>query len=180
MTARPSEEGKTSSNGLSTKPPPRRQRKMAGGAQLGQQRSPEARKHAAAILEVLAGARTPLQAAEALAVSLPRYYQLEQRGLEALLAACEPRPRGRGRRAGQEVVRLQKETERLQRELSRQQALVRLAQRNVGLSPVPPAGKQAARPAGQKKRRRRPVARALAGANRRRESGAEQTPPTAV
>ena len=53
------------------------------------------RRLAAVILDVLAGSRTPPQAAEALGVSLPRYYQLEARALGGLVAACESRPRGR-------------------------------------------------------------------------------------
>lgn len=154
----------------------RRQPRPVGGVQLAKERSVTARKQAAAILEVLAGARTTGQAAEALGVSLPRYYQLEQRALEGLLSACEPRPRGRLRSEASVSAKLRKENERLQRELGRQQALVRLAQRSVGLpAPVP-----AARMAG-KKRRRRPVARALAVAARLREEKTETAAePTGV
>src|SRR5262249_7411877 len=54
----------------------------------------EARQRAALILEVLAGGRTPVQAAQPLAVSLSRYYLLEEKALHGLLAACEPAPRG--------------------------------------------------------------------------------------
>jgi hypothetical protein len=153
---------------------------MAGGAQLGQGRSPLARKQAAAILEVLAGARTPPQAAADLGVSLVRYYQLEQRGMEGLLAACEPRPKGPGRRPGHAAAKLQKENERLQRELGRQQTLVRLARRNVGLAPPAPApSKETAKKAG-KRRPRRPVARALAVAQRLRQEGPEAAPAEAA
>src|SRR5687768_12360377 len=42
----------------------------------------EAQRLAATILEVLGGVRSPPQAAQALAISLPRYYQLEARALE--------------------------------------------------------------------------------------------------
>jgi hypothetical protein len=144
----------------------RRQRhaRPVGGAQLMKERSMTARKHAAAILEVLAGARTTGQAAEALGVSLPRYYQLEQRALEGLLSACEPRPMGRVRSEASVSAKLRKENERLQRELSRQQTLVRLTQRSMGLPAAAPAAKMAG-----KKRRRRPAARALAVAARLRE-----------
>jgi hypothetical protein len=145
----------------------RRQRRPVGGVRLVQERSATARKRAAAILEVLAGVRTTGQAAEAVGVSLPRYYHLEQQALEGLLSACEPRPVGRVRSEASVSAKLRQENERLQRELGRQQALVRLAQRSVGL----PAAAPAARMAG-KKRRRRPVARALAVAARLRE---EQT-----
>jgi hypothetical protein len=161
------------SNGLS--PPRPRRPKKTGGPNLARERSTEARKQAAAILEVLAGARTPTQAAAALAVSLPRYYQLEQRALEGLLAACEPcRHRGRVRTEASVAARLRKENERLQRELGRQQALVRLVQRNVGLAPPAPAAKD--KEAGKKRRRRRPVARALAVAQRLQQESAAATP----
>jgi len=81
--------------------------------------SKEAKRLAAMLLDVLAGLRTPPQAAEALGVSLPRYYQLEDRGLNGMLAACETRPRGRQATAETDVHRLTKENERLKRELGR-------------------------------------------------------------
>jgi hypothetical protein len=113
------------------------------------------------VLEVLAGLRAPAEAAAAVGVSLPRYYQLEGRALSGLLTACEPRRGGRVRRPGNELAALRQECERLRRECARQQALVRAAQRAVGLAPPPPppAPKQAE--AGRKRRRRRPKARAL-------------------
>jgi hypothetical protein len=154
----------------------RRQTRPVGGAELTNDRSGAARKQAAAILEVLAGARTTGQAAEALGVSLPRYYQLEQRALEGLLSACEPRPLGRTRSEASVSAKLRKENERLQRELNRQQTLVRLTQRSMGLPPAAAAAKMAG-----KKRRRRPVARALAVAARLREEKAAATAePTGV
>ena len=52
----------------------------------------EAQRLAATILEVLAGVSTPTQAAETLSISLPRYYQLEARALEGLVAALTPVP----------------------------------------------------------------------------------------
>ena len=64
--------------------------------------SREAKRLAAVILDVLAGSRTPTQAAEGLEQSLPRYYQLEARGLGGLQEPCEPRPRGRQADAGTE------------------------------------------------------------------------------
>src|SRR5262245_30685610 len=72
--------------------------KGPGGAyrDLGEGASAEARRLAAAILEVLAGARTPTQAAQALGLSLPRYYLLESRALHGILVACERRSVGRG------------------------------------------------------------------------------------
>src|SRR5215813_7628006 len=84
----------------------------------------DARRRAAVLLEVLAGGRTPAQAAEALGLSLPRYYQLEAAALRGLVGACEPRPKGRGRPAEAELAGLRKEVQRLRRELARQQGLV--------------------------------------------------------
>lgn len=134
--------------------------KSAGGAALGQGSGREAQRQAAVILEVLAGARIPAQAATALGVSVPRYYQLEARALQGLVQACEARPRGRAASADRELAVLKREHERLQRELTRQQSLVRLGQRHLGLAPPAPSTK----PLPGKKRRRRPVARALAAA----------------
>ena len=62
---------------------------------LGEGASAQAKRLAAAILEVLAGARTPAQAAQGLELSLPRYYVLETRALQGMLVACEPRSVGR-------------------------------------------------------------------------------------
>lgn len=61
---------------------PRVARSACGSRQeVVRQATSDARRRAAAVLEVLAGARTPTQAAEALGVSLPRYYLLEQRAI---------------------------------------------------------------------------------------------------
>ena len=58
--------------------------------------SAETKRLATAILEVLAGVRSPADAAKTLEISLPRYYLLEQRALAGLLAACEVRTKGPG------------------------------------------------------------------------------------
>src|SRR5438874_9922517 len=102
---------------------------QTGGAGLGQDADRAGRRVAAAVLEVLAGARTPTEAATALAVSVPRYYQLESQALQGLLAACRPRPKGRVQSPDKELVALRRDQQRLQREVSRQQALLRAAQR---------------------------------------------------
>jgi hypothetical protein len=70
------------------------------------------------------------------------------------------------------AARLRLDNQRLERELGRQQALVRLVQRNVGLAPPP-------KQAGKKRRQRRPVARALAVAQRLEQDSAA-TPVTAI
>jgi sugar-specific transcriptional regulator TrmB len=149
----------------------RRGVKQPGGPRLTQDVDRPAQRQAAAILEVLAGARTPQQAAEALAVSLPRYYQLESRALRGLVQACQSRPKGRVRSPASELATLQRENARLQRELGRQQTLVRAAQRSVGLPPPPPPARTAA------KRRRQPVVRALSVARRLQQ---EATPAPAA
>lgn len=115
----------------------------------------EARRIAAVILEVLAGGRTPTDAAGALGTSLPRYYALEARALAGLLGACEPTPPGKKRTAEAELSAMKKELERAKREVARYQALVRASQRAIGIAaPV-------ARPPQKGKRRKRPTVRAL-------------------
>jgi hypothetical protein len=147
-------------------------RHQVGGADLGKDRGVEAKRLAAAILEVLAGARTPTEAATALGLSVPRYYQVEVQALRGLLQACEPKPRGRVRSVETEVKTLSKENQRLQRELTRHQALARAAQRAVGLSPPTPVVNKA----GKKPRKRR-VARALSVAERLKQ---ETIPTTGI
>jgi hypothetical protein len=118
---------------------------------------PEARALAAAILDVLAGGRTPQQAADSLKVSLPRYYALEARALDGLVKACAPRPKGRVPQPMKEVEFLRREVERLRRELDRKQALIRAIQRTAGLTAL-------AKPAKTPRRKRRPTVRALKAA----------------
>jgi hypothetical protein len=152
-------------------------RHQVGGADLGKERGVEAKKLAAAILEVLAGARTPTEAATALELSVPRYYQVEAQALRGLLEACEPKPRGRVRLEKTELETLRKENQRLQRELTRHQSLARAAQRAAGLSPPAPGVNKA----GKKPRKRR-VARALSVAARLQEDVGPKTgtPTTAT
>ncbi len=134
---------------------------------LAPSESKESKRLAAVILEVLAGVRTPGQAAEVLHVSLPRYYQLEVRALRGLVEACEPKPKGRQPQPGSAEAGLRRENEHLRREVTRQQSLVRLTQRNIGLTP--PAAKATT----GKKRKRRPTVRALQLAQRLQREAAE-------
>ncbi len=116
------------------------------------------RRRAAVVLEVLGGAKSPSEAAEALGIALPSYYLLEARALEGLVDACAPRARGRG--AAGEVQgssALKRDNERLRQELARSQALHRAVQKATGV-PVKEVDKGGAR------RRRRPHARALRAA----------------
>ena len=135
--------------------------------------STDARQIAAAILEVLAGARLPMDAASALAISLPRYYAIESRALEGLVKACEPRPKGRQRRPGSEVASLSKEVEQLKRDVQRQQALLRAAQRTIGLTGVV----REKIVGGRKRRKRRPTVRALRAVAVLRGAPAETASP---
>jgi hypothetical protein len=128
------------------------------------ERSRPAKQRAAAILEVLAGIRTPTEAARTLGVSLTRYYLLEEKALAGLVAACEPAPRGPGGDVARRCAALERECQRWRQESARQQALVRAAQRTIGLPPPAPPAKDTAR----KRRVRRPVVRALQAAARLR------------
>jgi hypothetical protein len=135
--------------------------------------SAEALKLAACVLEVLAGLRRPSEAADALRVSLARYYQLEQRALQGLVRGCEPAKRGRAGSSSHEEGRLRQEVERLRRECQRQQALVRMARQAAGLN----APEEAT--AGGGKKRRRP-ARGQRAADRLRQAAitGESTGPS--
>src|SRR2546426_11803453 len=73
--------------------------------------SSDARRIAAAILDVLGGIRTPSDAAVAVGVSLPRYYALESRAIEGLVRGCEPRTKGRAASPDKELHVLRREVE---------------------------------------------------------------------
>lgn len=120
--------------------------------------SREARKLASAIMEVLAGEKTPYEAAEALGISPPRYYALELRALQGMLKACEPRD-GRGKSSPErKIKKLQDEVDSLRREGARHQALLRAARRSVGL---PSEVKPKPSTDGKKRRRAKRKPRAL-------------------
>ena len=143
----------------------------------------EANRIAVAILEVLAGLRTPAEAAQSLQISVPRYYVLETRALEGLVAACEPKPLGKQPTPQTRIAALEKELQQARHECARQQALVRAAQRTVGLTlPAGRSGKRktepaSTQPASGKRRRRRPTVRALRAAKSLRENSS--VPPEA-
>jgi hypothetical protein len=126
--------------------------------------SREAKLAATAVLEVLAGVRTPNDAAVVTGLSLARYYLLEQRALEGLVAACEPRGDGRISGPRCRIAALEKEVSRLRQECTRHQALARAAQRTISLPSlaVPkPVVKSSGKAAGKAARKRRPAVRAL-------------------
>jgi hypothetical protein len=139
-----------------------------------------------AVLEVLAGARSPAEAAEALKVSLPRYYVLETRALQGMVAACEPKPLGKQPSPETRIAALEKELQQARRECARQQALVRVAQRSVGLSATEPQkGQTFPKRDRRGRKKRRPAVRALKAADtlKNRIASAEasevqQSPPS--
>lgn len=124
----------------------------------------EAQRLAATILEVLAGMRSPPNASQALSISLPRYYQLEARALEGLVAALAPRPLGKQPSLENRVKLLEKQLAAAHRQCARQEALVRVTQRTLGLATASPAKSPAPErdPLGRKKRC--PAVRALKAA----------------
>jgi hypothetical protein len=124
----------------------------------------EAQRLAATILEVLAGVYAPTQAAEALAISLPRYYQLEARALEGLVAALAPRPKGKQPSLENRVKVLEKELAAAHRQCARQEALVRVTQRTLGLSIAAPAKSATSARDANGRKKRRPTVRALKAA----------------
>ena len=147
---------------------------------LGHGSSGEANRRAAAILEVLAGERTPSQVAAALGLSLAYFYLLERKALTGLVRACEPQPKGPpGPNAADQLIQAERRLARTQRECQRLTALVRVTQRAVGLPTAGPPPKAAAPTTknGKPRRRRRPVVRALRAAEAlRKNSSGSETP----
>lgn len=137
-------------------PKPSRPRlKLLGNELQLAQVDQKARKQAAGVLEVLAGLRTPEQAAEALEISLPTYFNLETRALRGLLFACTANPPGRQQAVGKKLRDAEARITQLESQVQRHQALLRVARQSVGL---PAAAREMA--AG-KHRRKKPAVRAL-------------------
>jgi hypothetical protein len=135
-----------------------------------------ANRLAVAILEVLAGVRTPADAAAALEISVPRYYQLETRAMEGLVAACEPRPRGKQPSLEKRIAELERELAQARCETARQHALVRAAHRSLSLKAPPEPGKPAEPSKDrQGRRKRRPTVRALKAARVLKKHGSEDS-----
>jgi hypothetical protein len=132
----------------------------------------EAQRLAATILECLAGMRSPPAAAELLKISLPRYYQLEARALEGLVAALGPRPKGKQPSLENRIQQLEKQLEVAQRACARQEALVRVTQRSLGLAALAQPRPSTPSPQGQRRKPRRPQVRALRAAQTLRTQAA--------
>lgn len=140
------------------KPSPTRRPKAAHAMRGG---SPEANRLAIVVLEVLAGVRTPAEAAAALESSLPRYYQWETQAVEGLVAALEPKRKGKQPSPQRQLQQLQKALEQARRDAARHQTLARLAQRTLGIKPMPAADAKKSRPHRAGRRKRPATVRAL-------------------
>jgi len=126
--------------------------------------APEASRMAVVVLEVLAGMRSPQNAATALGITSPRYYQLETRALNGLVAALKPRPKGKQPSLEGRITQLERKLEATRREAARQQALVRVTQRSLGIKPPPTDDGKASEKDKPGRRKRRPTVRALKAA----------------
>ena len=135
--------------------------------------SEESRRQAAAVLEVLAGVRTPLEAAKALSLSLVSYYKLESRALRGLVLGCQSPGRGPRPSPEVEIQRLRRQCQRLGQDVGRYQALARAAQRAAGLAAVVPSAPTDARG----RRKRKPSVRALKAIQSIRGAMQETPPP---
>jgi transposase len=160
------------------------QRRVPRATRLGQGQNGEAKRRAAVVLEVLAGMRTPSEAASALGLSVSCYYLLERKALQGLLDGCQPQPKGSPRPGlERQLARLQKELDKSRQECLRQASLVRATQRAMGLPAVAkPAGPSKANSGKQDKktRRRRPTIRAMRAAKTLREDSSLDESPTEV
>ncbi len=129
MTAQTTTAGAASATRATTpKKKPRRTKMLADGMDV--ERVPaESRRQAAVVLEVLAGLRTPEEAAEALGISSPTFYNLETRALRGLVHGCTPEPPGRKMALEKQLREAQKEKRSLEQQLQRYRALLRTTQR---------------------------------------------------
>jgi len=126
--------------------------------------APEASRMAVVILEVLAGVRSPPDAASALGITSPRYYQLETRALNGLVGALKPRPKGKQPSLESRIHQLERALEATRREAARQQALVRATQRSLGIKTPPTTDGKSNDKDQAGRRKRRPTIRALKAA----------------
>lgn len=146
-------------------------REQPEAAEPESERKPrDGRLVAVAILETLAGEKSPTEAAEGLGVSLTYYYTLEGKGLEGLVRACEPKPKGRQLTMDRKLEEAQKEIAQLRRELRRSQAVARAAQRSLEMAPAVQAPRSSKKKTTKKKgkRKRRATVRALKAVDRLR------------
>ena len=153
--------------------------------------SPQARRTATVLLEVLAGLRSTGDAARTLEVTPVRFYAIETRAIGGLIAACEPRPSGIQPevRDAQELARLREQLRRQGQELNQVRSVLRTTQRQLGVAtaPQPPPGAKPGKPGkdgkpATKHKVRRPTVRALTMVRRllQADTAAGSSPPTAT
>ncbi len=94
--------------------------------------------------------------------------------MQAIIQACEPQPRGRKRTLQDDVDALQKENSKLRHEISRLQAVVRAAQRSIGLPSAAPPAKSKTGGKRPRKRSRTPRAQRVVAALRKPEADVEE------
>lgn len=138
--------------------------------------SEPARKAAAAVLQVMAGMRTPSEVSQTLGINVNRYYVLETRALSGMVKALEPLPRGRRQRPEAELERLRREKAKAERESSRYQALLRASQKAMGMGPMSEPKGESKKPLASKKARR-PRVRAKAALEALSAPPASAAPP---
>lgn len=173
-----------------TDPPPRRK----GGRPKGCAKprpppeaiaTPQARRTAAVLLEVLAGLRATGSAAKELGITPMRFYQIEERAIGGLIAACEPRPSGMPpeRRDAVELARLRAQVRQQAQELNQTRSVLRTTRRQLGVASAPEpvvvrAGKPRKDGRPTKAKIRRPTVRALTMVRRllRADATAAQAP----
>ena len=96
--------------------------------------SEEAKRQAAVILEVMSGARSAQEGSEVLGISPVRYYVLEDRALQGIVKALEPRPKGRRMQTPEDALKaVEREREKYKREVGRLQTLLRMVRKSVHL-----------------------------------------------
>jgi hypothetical protein len=164
----------TLNNNEPSKPSPKHRRAKGPHREEINRCSRDAKKTAAAVLEVMAGIRSPGDAAEALGISIVQYYKVELQALGGLLSACEPKHKGPRPSPEKEAERLKTEVRRLEREVSRHQTLARMAQRAIGLPESKPK-----KPEAGKRQPRTPSVRAMKVVEYLRNQSAE-TPVAAT
>jgi hypothetical protein len=161
------------------------QRRVPRATRLGQGQNGEAKRRAAIVLEVLAGMRTPSEAASVLGLSVSYYYLLEHKALQGLLDGCQPQPkRARGPGLERQLASLRKELDKCRRECLRQASLVRATERAMGLpavaKPAGPSKANSGKEGKKTKRRRRPTIRAMRAAKTLRENSSLDETSTEV
>ena len=142
--------------------------------------SQDAKRLGSVVLEVLSGLRGPTEASQVLGISAQSYYKLETRAVQGMLQALETREQRRRRAKPEtELARVTAERDRLRRELLRAQALVRVAQRTVGLPA--PASEKSVKPGskglkGKGQHKRTPHVRARRLAEELRQEAGDPAP----